>query len=124
MLRNLEDEPGWAQMNPADCERLGVKEGELIKVLSKRGYCITRCLPTDRVQKGCVFMTYQWWIGACNNLTTSHLDPVSNTPEYKYCACNVKKIDDQKWAEKHVREEYAQIREKMGIHTEKEGETL
>lgn len=123
-LRSLEDEPGWAQMNVEDCRELGVEEGELVKVLSKRGYCITRCMPTERVPKGSVFMTYQWWIGACNKLTTAHLDPVSNTPEYKYCACKVKKIEDQKWAEKHVREEYAEIRSKMGIQAAKEGYAL
>ena len=123
-LRSLEDEPGWAQMNVEDCRELGVEEGELVKVLSKRGYCITRCMPTERVPKGSVFMTYQWWIGACNKLTTAHLDPVSNTPEYKYCACRVKKIEDQKWAEKHVREEYAEIRSKMGIQAAKEGYAL
>lgn len=123
-LRSLEDEPGWAQMNVEDCRELQVEEGELVKVLSKRGYCITRCMPTERVPKGSVFMTYQWWIGACNKLTTAHLDPVSNTPEYKYCACKVKKIEDQKWAEKHVREEYADIRSKMGIQAAKEGYAL
>lgn len=120
MLRNLEDEPGWGQMNVEDCKELGLEKGELIKVLSKRGYCITRCLPTERVQKGTIYMTYQWWIGACNELTTAHLDPISNTPEYKYCACRVKKIEDQEWAEKHVREEYENIRRNMGIDTGKE----
>lgn len=120
MLRNLEDEPGWGQMNVEDCKELGIEKGELIKVLSKRGYCITRCLPTERVQKGTIYMTYQWWIGACNELTTAHLDPISNTPEYKYCACRVKKIEDQEWAEKHVRDEYENIRRNMGIDTGKE----
>ncbi|MDR0722427.1 MAG: hypothetical protein LBF75_06490 [Treponema sp.] len=115
LLRNLEDEPGWAQMNPADCEAIGAQKGELVKVLSKRGYCITRCLPTDRVKRGAVYMTYQWWIGACNELTQASLDPVSNTPEYKYAACRVEKIEDQVWAEKQILEEYAEIRGQMGI---------
>jgi formate dehydrogenase major subunit len=119
LLRNLEDEPGWIQMNPELCKELGVKHGELVKVLSKRGYCITRCLPTDRVKKQAVYMTYQWWIGACNELTIASLDPISNTPEYKYCACRVEKIKDQAWAEKHVLEEYEKIRQNMGIEIKK-----
>ena len=114
-LRNLEDEPGWVQMNPDDCRALDIKEGELVKILSRRGYCITRCLPTERVQKGATFMTYQWWIGACNELTIGNLDPISKTPEYKYCACRVEKIRDQAWAEKHLLEEYEKIRTDMGI---------
>jgi len=121
LLRNLEDEPGWVQMNPEDCARLSVKEGELVKVLSKRGWCITRCLPTDRVKAGAVYMTYQWWIGACNEMTLCSLDPISKTPEYKFCACRVEKIDDQAWAEKYVLDEYRKIRTNMGIETGKKG---
>lgn len=119
-LRNLEDEPGWVQMSIEDCKELGLVKGELVKILSKRGYCITRCLPTERVKKGATYMTYQWWIGACNELTSSSLDPISNTPEYKYCACRVEKIKDQEWAERHVLESYEQIRTDMGIDA-KEG---
>jgi formate dehydrogenase major subunit len=121
LLRNLEDEPGWVQMNPELCEELGVKHGELVKVISKRGSCIARCLPTDRVKKQAVYMTYQWWIGACNELTIASLDPISNTPEYKYCACRVEKIADQQWAEKYVLEEYQKIRTEMGINVQKKG---
>ena len=121
LLRNLEDEPGWLQIHPDDCARLNIKEGELVKVLSKRGWCITRCLPTERVRAGAVYMTYQWWIGACNELTIASLDPISKTPEYKFCACRVEKIADQAWAEKYVRDEYLKIRNSMGIDTGKKG---
>ncbi len=116
MLSSLEDEPGWIQMNPDDCEELGIKEGELVKVVNKRGFCMTRCLPTPRVQKGATYMTYQWWIGACNELTTGkNLDPVSSTPEYKYTNCRVEKMPDQEWAEEFLRSEYKKLRETMGI---------
>lgn len=115
-LRNLEDEPGWIQMNPADCEKLGIKHGDLVKVVNKRGWCITRCNATERVAKGATYMTYQWWIGCCNELTIgSNLDPVSNTPEYKYCNCRVEKLDDQAEAWEYVNTEYKNIRERMGI---------
>jgi formate dehydrogenase major subunit len=76
-------------------------------------------MPTERVKQGAVYMTYQWWIGACNELTNAVLDPVSNTPEYKYAACRIEKIADQAWAEKHILEEYAEIKEQMGIKAKK-----
>ena len=115
-LRNLEDEPGWIQMNPADCEKLHIKHGDLVKVINKRGWCITRCNATDRVAKGATYMTYQWWIGCCNELTIgANLDPVSNTPEYKYCNCRVEKLDDQKKAWDYVNNEYKSLRQRMGI---------
>ena len=115
-LRNLEDEPGWIQMNPKDCEKLHIKHGDLVKVLNKRGWCITRCNATERVAPGATYMTYQWWIGCCNELTIgTNLDPVSNTPEYKYCNCRVEKLDDQKKAWDYVNTEYKNLRERMGI---------
>ena len=115
-LRNLEDEPGWIQMNPADCEKLHIKHGDLVKVVNKRGWRITRCNATDRVAKGATYMTYQWWIGCCNELTIgANLDPVSNTPEYKYCNCRVEKLDDQKKAWDYVNNEYQSLRQRMGI---------
>lgn len=42
-------------------------------------------------------MTYQWWVGACNELTRDNLDPISKTPETKYCAVKVEAIADQQW---------------------------
>lgn len=115
-LRGMEDEPGWIQMNPEDCAELGIKTGDLVKVVNKRGWCMTRCLATERVAKGATYMTYQWWIGACNELTVgANLDPYSGTPEFKYCNCRVEKIEDQNWAEKYLLTEYRQLRERMGI---------
>ncbi|MNC82785.1 Formate dehydrogenase H [compost metagenome] len=60
-------------------------------------------------------MTYHFWIGACNELTADSLDPVSKTPEYKYCAVRVEAIRDQKRAETQVREQYAALRKQMGV---------
>ncbi|MDR2632563.1 MAG: formate dehydrogenase subunit alpha [Treponema sp.] len=119
MLRNLEDEPGWVEISPTDCAKLDVKEGDIVKILSKRGYAYTRCKPTERVKAGAVYMTYQWWIGACNELTISSLDPTSRTPEYKYCACRIEKIPDQKWAEEEVLRRYKDIRKRMHIVKER-----
>ena len=60
-------------------------------------------------------MTYQWWIGACNELVSENLRPITKTPEYKYCAVNVEPIADQAAAERNVVEAYwklkAQLRE-------------
>ncbi|MDR2795843.1 MAG: formate dehydrogenase subunit alpha [Spirochaetaceae bacterium] len=118
LLRNLEDEPGWVEMSHEQAGQLGVKEGDIVKIISKRGYAYTRAKPTERVRTGAVYMTYQWWIGACNELTISSLDPTSRTPEYKYCAARIEKIPDQKWAEEEVKRRYADIRKRM--HIEKE----
>lgn len=115
MLSKLEDEPGWIAMNPADCKRLGITTGDLVYVHSRRGKTITRCLATERAKEGATYMTYQWWIGACNELTIGMLDPKSRTPEYKYCAVRVEAIADQAAAEAKVIEYYERLRTRMGI---------
>ena len=114
-LSQLEDEPGYLQINYKDAQKLGINDKEIIRVSSRRGSVLTRALITDRVQEGSTYMTYQWWIGACNELTISSLDPISKTPEYKYCAVKVEKIDDQNYAEECVKNAYKDLRIKMGV---------
>lgn len=114
-LSQLEDEPGYLQMNYKDAQKLDIKDNEIIRVSSRRGSVLTRALVTDRVQEGATYMTYQWWVGACNELTVASLDPISKTPEYKYCAVKVEKIDDQNYAEECVKNTYKDLRIKMGV---------
>ncbi|GHV78089.1 formate dehydrogenase H subunit alpha, selenocysteine-containing [Spirochaetia bacterium] len=120
-LRNLEDEPGWVEISPEDAADLGIKHEELVRVSSKRGSVITRANVTERVKKGAVYMTYQWWVGACNELTISVLDPSSKTPEYKYCACKVEKLSDQKAAWEAVNKTLSDIRTNMRVDAVREG---
>jgi formate dehydrogenase major subunit len=120
-LRNLEDEPGWVEISPEDAELLKIKQGELVRVSSRRGSVITRASVTERVKKGAVYMTYQWWVGACNELTLAELDPTSRTPEYKYCACKVEKLPDQKAAWEAVNKTLSEIRTNMHMDAVREG---
>ena len=112
-LAKLEDEPGYIQISEIDAKRLGIEDSELVRVSSRRGSVLTRALVTDRVKQGATYMTYQWWVGACNELTIANLDPVSKTPEYKYCAIKIEKIENQEWAEQQLKVEYESIKSKM-----------
>lgn len=112
-LQTLADEPGNVQINPEDAARLGIEHEELVYVESRRGKVITRADVTPRANKGAVYMTYQWWIGACNELTLDHLDPVSRTPEYKHSAVKVSKIANQSWAEQQVQKLYTELKDRL-----------
>lgn len=101
-LTTLEDEPGYIQMSVEDSEEYGIKDGELVKISSRRGSTVSRASITKRVKKGAVYMTYQWWVGACNELTSEHLDPISKTPEFKYTAVKLERIADQLKAEEEI----------------------
>ena len=112
-LQTLADEPGYMQIHPEDAAKYGIADQALVWISSRRGKVITRANHNDRVNKGAVYMTYQWWIGACNELTVDHLDPISKTPEYKFAAVKVEAIADQVWAENHVRDVYGKMKSDM-----------
>lgn len=112
-LAALADEPGYIQINTADAAALGIKDQELVWVASRQGKVITRANVSERPNKGAVYMTYQWWIGACNELVAENLSPITKTPEYKYCAVRVEPIADQKQAEHYVVQEYTGIKRRL-----------
>jgi len=100
-------------MNPLDADSLGIKDGQLVWVHSRRGKVITRASISERINAGAVYMTYQWWIGACNELTQDNLDPVSKTPETKYCAVKLEAIEDQRWAEDFAASSYQTMKTRL-----------
>ncbi len=112
-LSALADEPGYVQINTEDAARLGIEDEALVWVNSRKGRVITRAQVSDRPNVGAVYMTYQWWIGACNELVTENLSPITKTPEYKYCAVRVEPIADQATAEHYVVEEYNKLKKSL-----------
>ena len=76
-LQTLADEPGYLQINSADARKHGIDDQQLVWISSRRGKVLVRAQVTDRANEGAVYMTYQWWVGACNELTVDHFDPVS-----------------------------------------------
>ena len=112
-LAALADDPGFVQMNDQDAKALGIKNNELVWISSSRGKVISRADVSSRTNKGACYMTYQWWIGKCNELTAEHLNPGSRTPEYKYSAVRIEKIEDQRWAEHYVVTEYTKLKSRL-----------
>ena len=100
-------------MNPADADKLGIADGQLVWVRSRRGKVISRASISERINAGAVYMTYQWWIGACNELTQDNLDPISKTPETKYCAVQLEAIEDQRWAEDYAASAYQSMKSRL-----------
>lgn len=112
-LQTLADEPGFVQINPQDADARGIRDQQLVWVASRRGKVISRVNVNERINAGAVYMTYQWWIGACNELTQDNLDPVSKTPETKYCAVKIEPIIDQRWAESYAQQTYSEMKARL-----------
>ncbi len=81
-----------ADMSPADAERLGIKNGEIVLVKSRRGEVRVPARVTEEVPKGMVWMTFHFREGNANWLTNTAYDPETRTAEYKACAVNVVKL--------------------------------
>lgn len=79
------------EVHPDDAARLGVGDGDWLKVSSRRGQVEARAWVTDRVGHGVVFMTFHYAEALTNALTNTAVDPIAKIPELKVCAVKVEK---------------------------------
>jgi formate dehydrogenase alpha subunit len=80
------------EVHPDDAARLGITDGDWIRVTSRRGSVTARAKVFERPQPGLVFMTFHYAEALGNELTLDAFDPVSKIPEYKVCAVRVEKV--------------------------------
>lgn len=82
----------FLEINPLDAGELGVAEGEVVKVSSRRGEIELKAKLTDKIEKGTLFIPFHFAESAANVLTNPALDPVAKIPELKVCAVRVEKL--------------------------------
>jgi len=81
-----------ADIAPADAESLGITQGEMIRVRSRRGEVAVKARLTDEVPRGMVWMAFHFREACANWLTNPAFDPVSQTAEYKACAVRIERL--------------------------------
>ncbi|MFP4239201.1 MAG: molybdopterin dinucleotide binding domain-containing protein, partial [Rhodosalinus sp.] len=77
------------EIHPHDAEVRGVREGDWVKVASRKGETSLRAHLTDRVAPGVVYTTFHHPDTQANVVTTDHSDWATNCPEYKVTAVQV-----------------------------------
>jgi formate dehydrogenase alpha subunit len=81
---------GFVEINPNDAERLRVKSGWKVKIVSKYGELFATVSVTTDVPEKVVFLPFHFKEGAANSLLgDSGLDPKSKIPEFKLCAVKI-----------------------------------
>jgi predicted molibdopterin-dependent oxidoreductase YjgC len=80
------------QINPEDAGKLGIDDGERVRVISRRGQVTARSRITGASPVGVVTMSFHFTETRTNLLTNPALDPVSKIPELKVCAVRVEKV--------------------------------
>jgi len=91
-------EPGpFVEVNPSDAECMGLEEGEMVQVSSRRGTVQLPVRLSKGVRPGMVFVPFHWGDlfgegNAANYLTISAIGRVAKQPELKFCAVSVEKL--------------------------------
>jgi anaerobic selenocysteine-containing dehydrogenase len=93
----------WLEMSPADADPLGVSEGDIVEVRSRRGRVVLPVRIGD-VRSGTVFAPFHYGYfddpadaddgapHAANELTLTEWDPVSKQPGFKNAAVSVRRL--------------------------------
>ncbi|MGH7531143.1 MAG: molybdopterin-dependent oxidoreductase [Gemmatimonadales bacterium] len=77
------------EIHPADAAALGVGDGDLVRLTSRRNTMMTACRVSERVARGQVFVPFHFREAAANLLTNPVLDPYAKMAELKVCAVRI-----------------------------------
>ncbi|MCB2180619.1 MAG: nitrate reductase [Desulfobulbaceae bacterium] len=88
----------FVEVNPRDAAKLGIKPGDMVEVESRRGKNFLPAKVYEGPTEGMVFVYWhdQHPDRLINMVTKDGYDPGSKEPEFKICACRVKRISGPK----------------------------
>ncbi len=83
----------FVEINPKDADKLGIAQGDKVRITSRRGEAVIKACVVDMPQAGTCFVPFCWEEEATliNKVTIDAFDPGSKQPEYKICAVKLAK---------------------------------
>jgi assimilatory nitrate reductase catalytic subunit len=90
VLRKLAPTQPYVEIHPKDAARLGLTDGEVARIASRRGSVTALTVVTPIVRPGEVFMAMHFAV--TNQLTFPAFDPHSREPSYKACAVRIERL--------------------------------
>lgn len=82
----------FLEMNTGDAVVLGINDGDMVRVVSRRGEVTAMAKVNGVCPPGLVSMTFHFAESPTNMLTNPSLDPVAKIPELKICAVRIEKV--------------------------------
>jgi formate dehydrogenase major subunit len=76
-------------LHPGDAARLGIEDGGMARVTSRRGTIELHARVSHREAQGNCFIPFHFREAAANLLTIDEIDPMGKIPEFKFCAVRV-----------------------------------
>jgi formate dehydrogenase (NADP+) alpha subunit len=89
-LKELYDQDK-VEISPKDAEKLDLAADDTVWVISRRGKIKAQIEITERSPEGLIFMAFHSSITKTNLITSPACDPVTKTPQFKYCAVRIEK---------------------------------
>ncbi len=89
----------FVEVSPFDADVLGIKDGEMIRVLTRRGRLKTKVKITD-IKEGVIWLPMHFAEAAANKLTNTAYDNITMTAEYKVCAARIEKLGKEERTKK------------------------
>ncbi|MEX2642105.1 MAG: formate dehydrogenase subunit alpha [Acetobacterales bacterium] len=78
------------EIHPHDAENRGIRDGDLVALMSRSGETSLRAHISERIQPGVVYTTFHHPDTGANVVTTEYSDWATNCPEYKVTAVEVR----------------------------------
>lgn len=85
---------GFVEIHPKTARHLGVEDGQLVDVVSRRGRVRCRAMISRQVRRNSIWMPFHFPEAQTNLLTTDAGDAVTGTGEYKVCAARIEPVAD------------------------------
>jgi len=82
-------DPGDRIYRPGDVESLGLEDGSLAVMSSRRGEVLVKVAATTKSPRGTVFCSFSFGNVPVNVLTGSGYDPITDTAELKVCPVRI-----------------------------------
>ena len=80
------------EISAEDAANLGIADGDMVRLVSRRGELEARAAIGERVYPGLVWMALHFAQAKVNWLTHDVGDPLIGTPEYKVCAIRLERV--------------------------------
>ena len=85
----------FVEIHPSNARQLGIQDGQLVDVVSRRGRVRCRAMISRQVRRHAIWMPFHFPETRTNYLTTDAGDKVTGTGEYKVCAARIESVDQE-----------------------------
>ncbi len=86
----------YVEINPGDAQAYGIKNGDMVKITSRRGHNVLPAVVVKNSLPGILFVPWfdQDWERMINRVTIDAFDEGSKQPEFKICAVRLERVAD------------------------------